>query len=100
MLYDVEPGPALGNGSHDGLRGLGIIPHFAGPELRVLQQARLDEPERAAEVAAEAPTRIAIHRDQIADFVVPETVDVKFADIVEGVIDKELTDVVIPQGEG
>ena len=38
-------------------------------------------------------------RNQVADLVIAKSIDVKFADIVQGVVDEELADIVFPKGE-
>src|SRR5579864_4027832 len=73
--------------------------HFARPKLGGLQQARLHVAQSAGQVAAESPPRIAIHRNQVAGFVMAKSIDVKFRNVVQGVIDKELADIVFPKSK-
>jgi hypothetical protein len=99
VLKNIKSGSAVVNRGDDLRCGFGIIANFSGPELGILQQPRLDEPQCVGEVATEAPSGVAIHRYEVADFVITESIGVELIDVVAGVIDDELTNVIIPESK-
>src|SRR5208282_2446119 len=81
VLDDVESRAAIVRRRYDRSSRFRIVSDLSRPELRVLQEPRLHVAKRAGEIRAEAPARITIHRNQVADLVVAESVDVEFVDI-------------------
>src|SRR5450759_370341 len=60
----------------------------------------MEEAQCVGKIAAETPPRIAIHRYEIADLVIPETIGVEFLNIETRVVDEKPTNIIVPEREG
>ena len=100
MLKNIKSRAAVCHRSHQIGGGLGEIRKLRGPVLRVLDHVRLEEAQGARQVGAETPPAREIQGEQNADLIVAEAVDVKGAHEKRRVVDEELADVIVPEGEG
>ena len=96
MLHDVESRASLVRLCHDLGNQSPKIAELERPILGILNQPGLHGAKYVREVAAETETGLFVHRQQPADLVITEAINVEFIEIKGRVVDEELTHIVIP----
>ena len=97
MLHHVKARAAGRRRCNDGQRGRGNVGEFSRPKLGILQDPRRQAAQLRRERAAEFPSAALVRGQQDADFVVAESVRVKFLDVVCGIIRQISAHVGVPK---